>query len=144
MSPAAGVSYFQVALRKNQKANAKFSHAEHVEHSGAEGPCKSSGDSPQGAGTGEVLIEASKFSNFVSYDSIRHRASLLEDTIQRSIEGIRLDENRHLSFLGTCSNLAPFSAFSVRCGNHGRLLPDRSHLAPRTLPSSLRVSPSHS
>ena len=58
--------------------------------------------------TSEVLKEASKFSNFVSYDSIQHRASLLEDTIQRSIEGLRLTEDRYLGFLATCSNLAPF------------------------------------
>ena len=97
-------------LRKNQKANAKFfARFEYVEHFvELKDLCKSSGDSALKRVTEEVLIEASKFSNFVSYDSIQHRASLLEDTIQRSIEGIRLDENRHLSFLGTCSNLAPF------------------------------------
>ena len=55
-----------------------------------------------------MLKEASKFSNFVSYDSIQHRASLLEDTIQRSIEGLRLTEDRYLGFLATCSNLSPF------------------------------------
>jgi biopolymer transport protein TolQ len=56
----------------------------------------------------EVLKEAGKFSNFVSFDTIQHRASLLEDTIQRSVESIRMDEDRMLGFLGTSSNIAPF------------------------------------
>jgi len=58
--------------------------------------------------TEEVLQEAQKFSAFVSYDSIHHRASLLEDTIQRSVEGIRMEEDRYLGFLGMASNLSPF------------------------------------
>ena len=97
-------------LRKNQKSNARFfNQFIHVEHFvDLKELCKSSADSAFKRVTEEVLIEATKFSNFVSYDSIQHRASLLEDTIQRSIEGIRLDENRHLSFLGICSNLSPF------------------------------------
>jgi biopolymer transport protein TolQ len=97
-------------LRKNQKSNARFfNQFIHVEHFvDLKELCKSSADSALKRVTEEVLIEATKFSNFVSYDSIQHRASLLEDTIQRSIEGIRLDENRHLSFLGICSNLSPF------------------------------------
>jgi len=55
-----------------------------------------------------VLIEASKFKGAVTYDSIQHRSSLLEDAIQRSIEGIRMGEDRYLTFLATSSNLAPF------------------------------------
>jgi biopolymer transport protein TolQ len=70
--------------------------------------CEKAEDSALRRLTAEVLKEASKFSNFVSYDSIQHRASLLEDTIQRSIEGLRLVEDKYLSFLATSSNLAPF------------------------------------
>ncbi|MCK9182036.1 MAG: MotA/TolQ/ExbB proton channel family protein [Fibrobacteraceae bacterium] len=97
-------------FRKNQKANARyFRKFEKITHFVDLKPlCESSGDSALKRLTEEVLIEASKFSNFVSYDSIQHRASLLEDTIQRSIEGIRLDENRHLNFLGMSANISPF------------------------------------
>ncbi len=84
----------------------KFNQVEHFIE--LQGLCETSGDSALKRLTSEVLIEAAKFSNFVSYDSIQHRASLLEDTIQRSIEGLRLDEDRHLSFLAISSNLAPF------------------------------------
>jgi len=70
--------------------------------------CRQSGDSPLKKLTEEVLLEAQKFSAFVSYDSIQHRASLLEDTIQRSIEAIRLDEDKFLVFLAVSSNLSPF------------------------------------
>lgn len=70
--------------------------------------CRQSVDSPLKKLTEEVLLEAQKFSAFVSYDSIHHRASLLEDTIQRSIEAIRLEEDKFLGFLAMSSNLAPF------------------------------------
>lgn len=70
--------------------------------------CRQSVDSPLKKLTEEVLLEAQKFSAFVSYDSIQHRASLLEDTIQRSIEAIRLDEDKYLGFLAMSSNLSPF------------------------------------
>ena len=70
--------------------------------------CRQSGDSPLKKLTEEVLLEAQKFSAFVSYDSIQHRASLLEDTIQRSIEAVRLDEDKFLVFLAMSSNLSPF------------------------------------
>ncbi len=56
----------------------------------------------------EVLNEVSKFKGKVNYESIQHRASLLEDAIQRSIEGLRMREDRYLTFLATSSNLAPF------------------------------------
>ncbi len=70
--------------------------------------CDSSKDSALRSLSAEVLIEASKFRGNVSFDSIQHRASLLEDAIQRSIEGIRMGEDRFLTFLATSSNLAPF------------------------------------
>jgi len=70
--------------------------------------CRQSAENPLKKLTEEVLIEAQKFSAFVSYDSIQHRASLLEDTIQRSIEAVRLEEDKHLGFLAISSNLAPF------------------------------------
>ena len=78
-----------IFFRKNQNANARFYRQfEKVERFvDLKDLCDSSG---------------------MSYDSIQHRASLLEDTIQRSIEGIRLSENRHVNFLGMCANLAPF------------------------------------
>ncbi|NLG38983.1 MAG: hypothetical protein GX545_03550 [Fibrobacter sp.] len=128
------------SYRKNQRANASFfSRFNQVEHFiELQGLCETSGDSALKRLTSEVLIEAAKFSNFVSYDSIQHRASLLEDTIQRSIEGLRLDEDRHLSFLAISSNLAPFfgllgtvwgimSAF-FEIGQHGSA--DLSVVAP--------------
>ena len=101
---------------KNQRANVIFFRKfvdvrQFVE---LQGLCETADDSALKSLTAEVLKEASKFSNFVSYDSIQHRASLLEDTIQRSIEGLRLTEDRYLGFLATCSNLAPF-----QIGQHG-------------------------
>lgn len=56
----------------------------------------------------ELLKESAKFKGKVSFESIQHRSSLLEDAIQRSIEGIRMGEDRFLTFLATSSNLAPF------------------------------------
>jgi len=102
------VKYF--VHRKNKSANVVFfrkfsSVTQFVE---LQGLCETADESALRSLTEEVLKEASKFSNFVSYDSIQHRASLLEDTIQRSIEGLRLAEDRYLSFLATASNLAPF------------------------------------
>ena len=102
------VKYFE--YKKNQRTNAEFFRkfstvSQFVQ---LQGLCESADDSALRRLTAEVLKEASKFSNFVSYDSIQHRASLLEDTIQRSIEGLRLTEDRYLSFLATSSNLAPF------------------------------------
>ena len=90
---------------KNQRANVVFFRKfvdvrQFVE---LQGLCETADDSALKSLTAEVLKEASKFSNFVSYDSIQHRASLLEDTIQRSIEGLRLTEDRYLGFLATCS-----------------------------------------
>ena len=70
--------------------------------------CSVSGDSALRFLSIEVLNEASKFKGKVNYESIQHRASLLEDAIQRSIEGIRMGEDRYLTFLATSSNLAPF------------------------------------
>ena len=103
------------SYRKNQKSNAsffcRFNQVEQFIE--LQGLCETSGDSALKRLTSEVLIEAAKFSNFVSYDSIQHRASLLEDTIQRSIEGLRLDEDRHLSFLAISSNLSPFFGLQI-------------------------------
>lgn len=99
-----------IVNRKSRRANKVFyrQFAEVQQFVGLQDLCESAKDSALKSLTSEVLQEASKFSNFVSYDSILHRASLLEDTIQRSIEAIRLSEDRYLSFLATCSNLAPF------------------------------------
>lgn len=99
-----------IEYKKNQRANAEFFRkfstvSQFVQ---LQGLCESADDGALRRLTAEVLKEASKFSNFVSYDSIQHRASLLEDTIQRSIEGLRLNEDRYLGFLASSSNLAPF------------------------------------
>lgn len=99
-----------IVNKKNQRANVVFFRQfvnvrQFVE---LQTICETADESALKSLTSEVLKEASKFSNFVSYDSIQHRASLLEDTIQRSIEGLRLTEDRYLGFLATCSNLAPF------------------------------------
>ena len=95
---------------KHQRANAKFfAQFRKMEHFvDLITLCENSCDSALTRLTLEVLQEASKFSNYVSYDSIQHRASLLEDTIQRSIEGLRLEEDSNIAFLATSSNLAPF------------------------------------
>lgn len=95
---------------KHQRANAKFfAQFRKVWHFvDLLDLCEKSSDSALKRLTLEVLQEASKFSNYVSYDSIQHRASLLEDTIQRSIEGLRLEEDSNIAFLATSSNLAPF------------------------------------
>lgn len=55
-----------------------------------------------------VLEESNQLSRYVSYDSIHHRASLLEEAIQRSVEAHKIDEERLLSFLALTSSLAPF------------------------------------
>ena len=55
-----------------------------------------------------VLDEASQMSRFVSYDSIYHRASLLEESIERSVETIKLHDEKLLSVLASTSSLAPF------------------------------------
>lgn len=95
---------------KHQRSNAKFfasfRKARHFVE--LQDICKKAPESALRRLTFEVLEEASKFSNFVSYDSIQHRASLLEDTIQRSIEGLRLEEDRNIAFLASSANLAPF------------------------------------
>ena len=99
-----------ITYKRNQRANAeffrKFTHVQ--QFVGLQVLCESAEDSALRRLTAEVLKEASKFSNFVSYDSIQHRASLLEDTIQRSSEGLRLVEDKYLVFLASSSNLAPF------------------------------------
>jgi len=99
-----------VSTRRNQKANAEFySKFVKVEQFvQLKTLVRQANDSSLRRLTEEVLLEAQKFSAFVSYDSIQHRASLLEDTIQRSIEAVRMEEDRHLSFLAISSNLAPF------------------------------------
>lgn len=95
---------------KKQRANAKFfSQFRKISHFvDLKELCEYSKESALRRLTVEVLQEASKFSNFVSYDSIQHRASLLEDTIQRSIEGLRLEEDSNIAFLASSANLAPF------------------------------------
>ncbi len=99
-----------VSYSRNMKANAayyvKFAKVEQFVQ--LKGLVRQAEDSALRRLTEEVLLEAQKFSAFVSYDSIQHRASLLEDTVQRSIEAIRLEEDRQLSFLAISSNLAPF------------------------------------
>ena len=99
-----------IAYRQSKRANAEFfrKFSTVTQFVQLQGLCETGDDSALRRLTAEVLKEASKFSNFVSYDSIQHRASLLEDTIQRSIEGLRLTEDRYLGFLASCSNLAPF------------------------------------
>lgn len=96
--------------KRNTSANREFSETfVRVEQFGQlKALLRLKGDAPLKLLTEEVLKEAAKFSAFVSYDSIQHRASLLEDTIQRSVEAIRLDEDRYLGFLGMASNLSPF------------------------------------
>lgn len=92
--------------RANLKFFAQFKKLKHFEE--IVGLCEKAPDSALKRLTLEVVQEASKFSSYVSYDSIQHRASLLEDTIQRSIEGLRLEEDSNIAFLATSSNLAPF------------------------------------
>lgn len=56
----------------------------------------------------DVLKEEGKIGKLVRFEAAPQRASLLEDAIQRFIEGRRLFEDRFLGFLATSSNLAPF------------------------------------
>ena len=98
--------YYRNTTNANAEFYERFVHIEQFVQ--VKGICRQIGSSPLKQLTEEVLIEAQKFSAFVSYDSIQHRASLLEDTIQRSIEAIRLEEDRFLSFLALSSNLSPF------------------------------------
>ncbi len=100
----------QVSTRRNMSANADFyaKFAKVEQFVQLKTLVRQASDSSLRRLTEEVLLEAQKFSAFVSYDSIQHRASLLEDTIQRSIEAVRLEEDRHLSFLAISSNLSPF------------------------------------
>ena len=119
--------------RRSKHANAEFfrKFSTVTQFVQLQGLCETAEDSALRRLTAEVLKEASKFSNFVSYDSIQHRASLLEDTIQRSIEGLRLTEDRYLSFLATSSNLAPFWGIMIaffQIGQHGSA--DLSVVAP--------------
>lgn len=99
-----------LSSHRNMKANADFyiKFAKIDQFVQLKALVRQANDSSLRRLTEEVLLEAQKFSAFVSYDSIQHRASLLEDTIQRSIEAVRLEEDRHLSFLAISSNLAPF------------------------------------
>lgn len=99
-----------ITLQKNLKANREFSAAFVRLEQFAELTTllRIRRDSPLKQLTNEVLSEASKFSHYVSYDSIHHRSSLLEDSMQRSVEGIRLNEDNYLGFLGMSSNLSPF------------------------------------
>ncbi len=94
-------------LRKSNeifnKSFSKISHFTQVKEC-----CKTSGESPLNNIATDVVDEVRNFSKFVSYDSIFHRASLLEEAIQRSIEAQRLSEERYLSFVALCSSLAPF------------------------------------
>ncbi|MGL1935727.1 MAG: MotA/TolQ/ExbB proton channel family protein [Fibrobacterales bacterium] len=78
----------------------QFSEVKKVVDNGTESPLKNI--------TSDVIDEVKNFSKFVSYDSIIHRASLLEEAVQRSIEAQRLTEERYLSFVALCSSLAPF------------------------------------
>lgn len=56
----------------------------------------------------KVLEEAARLSPYVSYDSVAHRSSLLEEGIQRAVEEVRIQEERHLSFLAMSASLSPF------------------------------------
>ena len=106
-----GIILFKLLTNgKHQRANAKFfSQFKKAEHFvDLQMLCEHARESALKRLTIEVLQEASKFSNFVSYDSIQHRASLLEDTIERSIEGLRLEEDSNIAFLASSANLAPF------------------------------------
>jgi biopolymer transport protein TolQ len=58
--------------------------------------------------TKTVLLESAQLSDFVSYDNMHHRAALIEEAIQRSIEEEHLEEERLLSVLAIISSLAPF------------------------------------
>src|SRR5690554_57411 len=98
------------AYQKSQGANARFfkKFMQIKNFIALPSLCSQSKESALKQLTQDVLEETGKFSEFVSYDSIQHRASLVEDTIQRSIEALRLQEDSHLSFLAISSNLAPF------------------------------------
>ena len=96
--------------KKIRKANAVFYNKfqninEFVE---LDNLCKSEKDSPLKFITMEVLSEARKLSRYVSYESIFHRSSLLEESIRRGIEAERISEDKNLSLLALASSLSPF------------------------------------
>lgn len=55
-----------------------------------------------------ALAEFAKMPQGLSYASMDHRAGLIEETLQRTIENCRVADERYLSWLAISSNLAPF------------------------------------
>lgn len=55
-----------------------------------------------------VLEENTKLPQYLSYDNLEHRAGLIEEVLQRSIENWKVADARYLSWLAVSSNLAPF------------------------------------
>lgn len=55
-----------------------------------------------------ALAESEKMPQSFVYASIDHRAGLIEESLQRSIENWRVADERYLSWLAISSNLAPF------------------------------------
>lgn len=55
-----------------------------------------------------ALEENAKLPQILSYDNLEHRAGLIEEVLQRSIENWRVADERYLSWLAISANLAPF------------------------------------
>ncbi|GHV12581.1 protein TolQ [Fibrobacterales bacterium] len=56
----------------------------------------------------DVFEEAKNLSPFVDTATLEPRAEMLEDAMQRTIEGCRLEDDSKLSFLAMTSNVSPF------------------------------------
>ena len=94
--------------KSNLRANAKFfkEFCKLKHFSELQKLCTVSNDSALRLLSVEVLNEVSKFKGKVTYESIQHSSSLLEEAIKRAIEGICMREDRYVTFLATESNLA--------------------------------------
>lgn len=94
------------ALRRNAKFYQEFCKVQKFEE--LHDLCSVAKDSALRDLTIDVLKEEGKIGKLTNFGSLQQRASLLEDSIQRYIEGRRMFEDRFLGFLATSSNLAPF------------------------------------
>lgn len=94
------------ALHRNARFYREFCKVQHFDE--LHDLCSTSKDSALRDLTADVLKEESKIGKVAHFEAIQQRASLLEDSIQRFIEGRRMFEDRFLGFLATSSNLAPF------------------------------------
>jgi biopolymer transport protein TolQ len=100
------VKYYQTLKVQNRRFAKDFDHIKQFHQMAA--LVQQHNDGPLVEVSQSVMVEAGQLSPYVSYDSIHHRASLLEEAIQRSVEAHKIEEERLLAFLAMTSSLAPF------------------------------------